>query len=323
MIIVITPNPAIDITYEVAHPRLNQVNRVTGVVRRPGGKGLNVASVLRQTREADGAPGRRVRISGFLGGRQGEEMRELLGDWDAEQAWLDLGPGCPTRATVIVRDADGGATGLYEPGAPVSPADWRALTDTALEGAGRGDVLVVSGSCPPETSAEDLGALLRAARGRGARVILDTSGPLLVACAGLADAVKPNREELAQATGETSPAAGAVILLERGVRAVMVSDGPRGMSLYVRGQDGPTVWHADAPDVPVVNPTGAGDSAVAAIAAFMDARPEADPIDARALGAAVALSVAAVRTPVAGLVDLETYTTLLPTMKVETHHVTD
>lgn len=319
MIVVVTPNPAIDITYEVAHPRLGEVNRVTDVVRRPGGKGLNVAAVLAQTREADGAPARTIRVSGFLGGRQGAEMHQRLETWDVEQRWLDLGEDFQTRATVLVRAADGTATGLYEPGDHVTAHHWQLLTDTALEGAGPGDVLVVSGSCPAGTTPEDLRGLLHRARTTGMRVVLDTSGPLLPACASLADAVKPNREELTQATGYTDPADGGAALLRQGTRAVVVSDGPRGMDLYTAGTDPDTVrvHHADAPDVPVVNPTGAGDSAVAALAAFMDTHRDVDPIDGDALEAAVALSVAAVRTPVAGLVELDTYLGLRPTVHAQ------
>lgn len=324
MIIIVTPNPAIDITYEVAEPRLGETNRVTRAVRRPGGKGLNVASVLDQVREIDGATDRRIRVSGFLGGRQGEEMHDLLANWPVEQCWLDRGNEHPTRATVAVMAADGEVTMLNEAGPQVDAEAWQQLAGTALEGASRGDVLVVSGSCPPGTTPEDLAQLLQSARDKGLRVVLDTSGPLLVACAGLADAVKPNLEELVQATGQPDLAGGVSVLLGKGVRAVAVSDGPRGMDLFTPGQDGkPVSCHVPAPRLQVVNPTGAGDSAVAAIAAFMDEHPEVDPVDERALVAAVALSAAAVRTPVAGLVETSTYQNLLTTLKAEKTNAAD
>lgn len=296
-IVVATPNPAIDITYGVPQPRLGQVHRVSSIVRRAGGKGLNVAAVLAQL-------GVRSRVTGFLGGRGGAELRELVRDWPVDQDWVDLGPACPTRSSVAVRADDGSVTVFNEAGPTTSAAHWDRLTEAVRQALSPQDVLVVSGSCPPGTTSQDLAALLGAARERGARTVLDTSGPLLVACAGLADVVKPNREELAQATGTTDLAAGAKALLENGTGGVVVSDGPRGMYLFTASPQGGT-WHADAPDVPVVNPTGAGDSAVAALAAELWRSPEA--LGAQALVEAVALSVAAVVTPVAGVVDLPTY----------------
>ena len=163
-----------------------------------------------------------------------------------------------------------------------------------------------------------LSALLGAAHERGARTVLDTSGPMLLECAAKADAVKPNADELAEATGASDLVDGAEILLSAGARAVVVSDGPRGMHLLTRSASGERrAWHAPAPQVDVVNPTGAGDAAVAALAAFLVAHRAADALDERALCAAVALSVAAVRTPVAGLVELDTYTRVLSTVKAE------
>lgn len=322
MIVVVTPNPAIDITYDIATPRLGETNRVTRVVHRAGGKGLNVASVLAQTMQDDSTPARRIRISGFLGGRPGEEMRELLADSTAEQAWVERGSDHPTRATVAVVAADGQVTMLNEPGPTTTAADWQHLTTTALHGCVAGDVLVVSGSCPPGTSPEDLAGLLSAARAIGMRTVLDTSGPLLVACAPLADVVKPNREELANATGQASIQHGARTLLTQGVGGVAVSDGPQGMDLYVSGEDPNEVlaWHVDAPQLEAINPTGAGDSAVAALAAFLENHPPASQVNDQALINAVASSAAAVLTPVAGAVDLPTYQSLLTTLKAEKIH---
>ncbi|MDO4243302.1 MAG: hexose kinase [Actinomyces sp.] len=315
-VIVVTPNPAVDVTYEVATPRMGTVNRVARVARRPGGKGINVASVLHQLRGI-GADAPELRLGGFLGGSQGQELQEALEDWGLEQRWVDPGGAYRTRSTVVVRDADGGATGFYEPGSPVTAHDWQALASTVLDGAGPGDVLVVAGSCPPGTRAEELAGLLQAARALGVRTVLDTSGPLLLACAGGADLLKPNLEELTEATGEHDPRAGAEILLRAGARGVVVSDGPRGMHLLSRVGATVRSWHAAPPPVEVVNPTGAGDAAVAALAAHLAARPGTEPVGGRALEVAVALSAAAVRTPVAGLVDPDTYTTLLHQVKAE------
>ncbi|MDO4888816.1 MAG: PfkB family carbohydrate kinase [Actinomycetaceae bacterium] len=338
-IVVVTPNAAIDITYDVPEPRLGETNIVTEVTRRPGGKGVNVSSVLAQL----GVP---VRMSGFLGGRAGEEMRDLLAGWSAEQDWVDLTDGT-TRCTTAIRDASGAATLFNEPGPAVTADDWRRLTETAAGALRTGSILVISGSWPPGTAPEHVSGLLAAARQRGARTIVDTSGPSLLAVADMCDVVKPNREELLSATGAPDIATGARALLERGTKAVVVSDGPRGMDLYAAsggacdggapvGSAGPddripdstspaggipddavARWHADAPRIEAVNPTGAGDSAVAALAADLAAHPEPGALRPEAIAVAVAVSAAAVQVPVAGVVDLDAYRQLLPTIKVE------
>ncbi|MDO5063417.1 MAG: hexose kinase [Actinomyces bowdenii] len=323
-ITILTPNPAIDVTYEVPEPALGRTNRVTAVSRRAGGKGLNVAAVLSRL-------GLACRVTGPLGGPAGQELRELLRHWDHQDgaavipAWVEV-PHLTTRTTVTVIAQDGTATGLYEPGPTLGPADWEALTRATLTDLRPGDVLAVCGSCPPGTGPEQLTGLLAGARRRGARTIVDTSGPLLVAAAAVCDVVTPNREELLAATGARSLHEGAQALLDSGAGAVVASDGPRGMVLLTSGGHDPHPWYAPAPSVEVVNPTGAGDSAVAALAAELLAHPPApgSPVlQPRALAAAVALSASAVTTPVAGAVDLDLSNQLLSQIKVVPAHGTD
>jgi len=302
-VVVVTPNPAVDVTYQSPEHRVGEVNRVTTVTRRPGGKGLNVASVLTQL----GVP---VRVTGFLGGHGGQEIQALLGDAPVQQTWVTIG-GATRSTTAIVSDS--GTTLFNEPGPTVTSADWEELTAATTTGLDIGDVLVVSGSCPPGTTDEDLRRLLVAARNVGAHTILDTSGDLLVAAAGGSDVLKPNREELQQATGLPDPEAGAQLLLDRGARAVIVSAGPDGMDLYLAGRS----WRATPPMEVKGNPTGAGDAAVAALAAGLLGDTPVTTALPDTLASAVALSAAAVLMPIAGVVDLDAYHQFLPNVNVK------
>lgn len=352
-ITILTPNPAIDVTYEVADPALGATNRATDVRRRAGGKGLNVAAVLSLL-------GLACRVTGPLGGPAGRELRERMAAWGANgtstghsrpdsqisrgpwtdggqrgavvPAWVELAeaPHTATRTTVTITSADGTATGFYEPGPTLDDTTWQAIAAAALEDLGRGDVLAVCGSCPPGTRPEHLTGLLTEARRRGARTVVDTSGPLLVAAAQACDVAKPNREELLEATGATTLRQGAEALLDAGAGAVVVSDGPRGMHLLTTELTGQgrdlRHWHAPAPQVEVANPTGAGDSAVAVLAAELLLHPPAPGgpvLQPAALAAAVALSASAVTTPVAGAVDLDVSNRLLSQIKVVSLHGTD
>jgi 1-phosphofructokinase/tagatose 6-phosphate kinase len=303
---VVTPNPAVDLTYECAEPHLGEVNRVSRVIRRAGGKGLNVASVLVQL----GLP---VRATGFLGGPGGDEIRCLLAEAPIQQEWAPIA-GSTRSTTVIV--ATSTTTVFNEPGPVVTAADWRALTTLSLDGLRPGDVFVMAGSYPPGTAPAAVIDLLSAARAAGARTVVDTSGASLLEVAAWADLVKPNREELAQATGSASLEDGVRVLIEAGARAVVVSAGEDGMDLFLPSSAGLRGWHAAPARVVQGNPTGAGDAAVAALVASLLADPTAGPLRPEALAPAVALSAAAVLMPVAGAVDLDAYRQFLPNVKV-------
>ena len=49
MILTVTPNPAIDLTYRVGSLDVGESHRVAPPAVRAGGKGLNVARVIAQT----------------------------------------------------------------------------------------------------------------------------------------------------------------------------------------------------------------------------------------------------------------------------------
>lgn len=309
MILVLTPNPALDLTYTLDHLRPGEVHRVADVDRRPGGKGLNVARVLR-------ALGEEVTVGGFLGRGPGREVRSLLAGTGLTQAWVDI-PADARRTVTVVHD--GTATALNEAGPPVRGADWDRLAAQVRERAR--DVVVVSGSMPAGTAPDRLAAVLAAAHDAGARTIVDTSGPhLLTAAATGATLLKPNAEEARAATGAADTGAAARALLGAGARAVAVSLGREGMLLALPGG---RLWSARPARHLEGNPTGAGDAAVAALTRALDRAAAGEDLAAvlpAALADAVALSGAAVLRPVAGEVDLGAYERMRPAVTVESRH---
>jgi len=291
----VTPNPAVDVTYRVDSLIVYAVNRVSWVTQRPGGKGINVARVL-----AGG--GAEVATYGFLGGFAGKTLRDLLGGLQPaiDQRWTAI--DSETRRTVAVVD-DVDTTMLNEAGPTVCDDDWDRLTGLLAGHCHTGDVVTVSGSLPPGVAPGHLAALVAAVKGRGARIIVDTSGPgLLAAATAGADVLKPNRLELLQATGLDDVSAAAQTLLSAGAAAVVVSLGAEG--LLLAGRDG--YVSAGLGEVLHGNPTGAGDALVAALAAGL-----ADSVGSsvhaaliHSLPNAVAWSAAAVLAPVAGEIDV-------------------
>ncbi|MYV98691.1 PfkB family carbohydrate kinase, partial [Streptomyces sp. SID3343] len=223
VIVVVTPNPAWDVTYHVERMARHGSNRPASVAGRAGGKGINVARVLR---------GLGVAVSAVapLGGPTGERIRAELKA--ADIALVEVPVAAETRSTTtIVETSSGGATSFNEFGLALGAAEWSALVGKVGELLGGASALVLSGSLPPGVPVSGYAELVALAKAAGVPVLLDASGPALLAgVAAGPDVVKPNADELREATGEADPeravAAMAATLRAAGGRAVVASFGP-------------------------------------------------------------------------------------------------
>ncbi|MDN3253871.1 1-phosphofructokinase family hexose kinase [Streptomyces mutabilis] len=297
MILTVTLNTALDITYRVQGLRPHASHRVSEVTERPGGKGLNVARVL-------AALGHEVTVTGFAGGSTGDVVRAgLTGVPKVADALVPVA-GATRRTVAVVDERTGDTTQLNEPGPVVAPAEWNAFQEAyedLLDGA---SAVALCGSLPPGVPVGAYAGLVRAARTAGVPVLLDTSGePLRRGVAARPDLIKPNTDELAELTGSHEPLRATHAARRRGARSVVASLGAAG--LLAETPEGR--WRA-APSARVHgNPTGAGDSAVAGLlSGLVEHLPWPDR-----LARAVALSAATVLAPVAGEFDRGAYEELL------------
>ncbi|MFV0425893.1 MAG: 1-phosphofructokinase family hexose kinase [Beutenbergiaceae bacterium] len=291
MIITLTPNPALDLTYHLDSLKPGASHRAPAAQVRAGGKGLNVARVL----HSQSYP---VHAVIPVGGDPGQRLLE-----DLQRSGIPFScittTGLTRSTTALVTPSE--TTNINEQGTALPTQTWQELTRLTLEvvAAHSGDgpvVLVCSGSWPPGSSPQVLTELIVSARAAGARTIIDASGPQLIAAAQAgADILKPNQQELRAATGDDDPVRAARDLAARGdASTVYVSLGADGL-MRVPAQ-GP-VLHARLSHALCGNTTGAGDAAVAALASML-AQPCLDP--AQTLRTATAWSAAAVLHPLAG-----------------------
>ncbi|MFR9675991.1 1-phosphofructokinase family hexose kinase [Streptomyces sp. TR06-5] len=308
MILTVTLNAALDVTYRVPRLEPHGSHRVREVQERPGGKGLNVARVL-------AALGHDTVVTGFTGGRTGEAVRRLLAADTAGSdrpghlgdALLPVG-GSTRRTLAVVDDATGDTTQLNEPGPHITREEWTGFLTGCREllAGARGTcrALALCGSLPPGVPVGAYGTLVREARNAGVPVVLDTSGePLRRGLAARPELVKPNVAELAGITGTNEPLHAAREARRRGAQEVVASLGAEGLiALTAEG-----TWRAAPPRPLAGNPTGAGDSAVAGLLAGL---VEGLPWPQR-LARAVAVSAATVSAPAAGEYDPAVYTDLL------------
>jgi len=308
MIVTVTPNPALDLTWHVDRIVPGGTHRADTGISRAGGKGLNVARVAH-------AQGAAVLAVATSGGATGAEFAAELASSRVPHELVPV-QGATRRSVALVDEHLGDTTIVNERGVNPTTREWEALKDAVVraldatpvpepvEGPGSASapsitkatkrVLVLSGSLPPGAPDGLLPALIRIGRDAGAIVIADTSGPALLAAADAgATVLKPNAAELAEATGIADPIAGACELLHRGASLVLLSRGADGM-LAVTADE---VVRARLAHPLAGNPTGAGDAAVAACAVLM-AQGEKDPT--ALLRRATAWSAAAVLMPLAG-----------------------
>lgn len=83
MILTLTLNPSVDISYPLDQFNLDTVNRVSQTSKTAGGKGLNVTRVLSEF-------GEDVIASGFLGGALGQYIEKQIETTRIKQAFFKI-----------------------------------------------------------------------------------------------------------------------------------------------------------------------------------------------------------------------------------------
>jgi tagatose 6-phosphate kinase len=288
-------NPALDITYSSGRFVAGEANQVRQVHAQAGGKAVNVARLLSHT-------GHDVLLTGFAGGLVGEEIRAQLDDLQLRHRFVQCATS--SRRTVSVFSIGDGVTTAYnESGPRIAAGEWEQFADGFGALAREVGAVVLSGSLPAGLPVDTYRTLAEIAESAGARAFIDAhAAPLLAAVAARPALVKPNEHELAEAAGLALPVsvpdaiAAARKLLSNGARSVVVSLGPRGLLGVL-----PDSALLATPRTERGNPVGAGDAAMAALVAG-DLAGRAWPDQLRR---AAAMSAAAVRQPVAGLISTD------------------
>jgi len=259
----LTLNPAIDQTVMLDRLIPGEVHRARSMRLDAGGKGINTASCL-----ADwGVPST---VMGLLGS-------ENVAPFDALFAAKSIVDRCQrhagsTRVNLKLVDAHG-TTDINMEGTAVAPAGVDAVIATLDAQVQAGDLVILSGSLPPGCPPDIYARLIVMLRGRGAIVLLDSSGPALrhaLDGAVLPNIVKPNLHELAEWHGSPIDAPHQIIevatgLLDRGVDLIAVSMGAQGALFLTRSE----LLRAGLRANNVESTVGAGDAMVAGLAAAL------------------------------------------------------
>lgn len=281
MIVTLTLNPSVDRTVEVETLARGEVMRALSVRVDPGGKGINVSRAL----ATHDLPTRAVVT---VGGAEGAHLVNLLRDTGIEIVPVPIQGAI--RSNITVAEPDGTTTKFNEPGAHLSAEELAAVITAVKNAVESVDWLVASGSLPTGTPASFYADLVQMLAGSGTRVAVDTSGPALEAVLAAGPTlVKPNRDELAEVTGQRLVTIADVVdaasrLRDLGAQAVLASLGAEGAVLV----DDDGAIHGRTPAVPPLNSVGAGDAMLAGFLAGGGKGADA-LVEALAWGAAAVL----------------------------------
>lgn len=255
MIYTVTFNPSLDYIVSIDNFKLGKTNRTTTELMLPGGKGLNVSTVLYNL-------GIENTALGFTAGFVGEELKRLAKETGYSCDFIDIKEGV-SRINVKMKDFDG--TEINGMGPVIDEGALNALMKK-LDMLKNGDVLVLAGSIPSSMPSDIYSRILEALNGRRIRFVVDATKNLLLNVLQFRPfLIKPNNHELGEIFGVTLVSKDDVVpyakkLQEMGAVNVLVSMAGEG-AVFV--DETGKVHQLDAPKGILVNAVGAGDSMVA------------------------------------------------------------
>ena len=255
MIYTVTFNPSIDYTISMKNFSLGKTNRTTGEKMFPGGKGINVSTVLTNLGVANIA-------LGFLAGFTGEEIKRLTIQRGISCDFIKLPVG-NNRINIKLKDFDG--TEINGSG-PDIPKDKLQELMEQLHLLNDGDSLILAGSIPASLPSDIYQIILEKFKDKKINMVVDASKELLINALSFHPfLIKPNRHELEEIFNVTIKDKEDAIcyakqLQRMGARNVMVSLSGEGAVLVT--EEG-THFTANVPPGTLVNAVGSGDSMIA------------------------------------------------------------
>ncbi|PFW58529.1 tagatose-6-phosphate kinase [Bacillus cereus] len=261
MILAVTMNPSVDISYPIQDFKLDDVNRVENVRKTAGGKGLNVARVVKQM-------GEDVLATGVIGGTIGDYIIQELTKSDIRNHFYKINQESRNCIAIL---HEGKQTEILESGPSLSAEEGDAFLEKYRELLSEVSIVTISGSLPKGLESGFYRQMVEIGREKGIPVIVDTSGEPLRQILNhhvKPFAIKPNISELFQLFGmevEESVSSLKQLLnnkLFHGIEWIVVSMGAAGSFL----KHGADYYRVTIPAIKVMNPVGSGDATVAGLA---------------------------------------------------------
>lgn len=272
MILSITANPSVDISYNIENLKIDDVNRVELVNKDAGGKGIHVSYVLNEL-------GEKVINSGFVGGKLGEFIEKRLDERKISHDFIKLDD--ETRNCIAIIH-DNKQTEILEKGPKIGLEKEKEFLAHLEKLSKNIEIINISGSLPKGLDASFYQKIIKFAKENRIFVSLDTSGNTLkeiVKGEIKPDLIKPNETEIKDIIEKEFPENEEEIrkIFEKSplkdIPYVIISQGKDGAIFKVKNK----IYKAKVPKVKAINPVGSGDSTLAgALSAIFNKEDDED-----------------------------------------------
>ena len=259
MIYTITFNPALDYISQVNNFEIGKINRTETEKILPGGKGLNVSTVL-------GNLGIESTALGFIAGFTGEELKRDIEQRGIKTDFIKVEKGL-TRINVKISSKE--ETALNGNGPEITEEDIKQLLKK-IDNIKSEDTVILAGNIPKCINNNIYEIICKKLEQNKVRFIVDATKELLMNVLRYKPfLIKPNKEELEETFKEKIETKEEIIehakkLQKMGARNVLISLGGDGAMLVTTENK---EYFLNAPKGKVLNTVGAGDSMVAGFVA--------------------------------------------------------
>jgi 1-phosphofructokinase len=259
MIVTVTANTGLDYIYFIPEFVRGKTLRASSVVQSMSGKPADCSWILAEMGITSFA-------LGFTAGMTGEIVKQMMYERGIHTNFVQV-EGESRRNLVIAED--GGHTAITSSSLIVSEAHVAALREKYIVALDDCELVVLGGTLPKGMKPDFYTDLIGLARARDIPVIFDAVEPNL--SAGLASRptyVKPNRDELAQFSGQPVETVEQAYEVGRAMMRLygtypIISLGSDGGLAILPGR----AYRIPPLSVPVVNAAGAGDAILAGLSA--------------------------------------------------------
>ena len=251
MVYTVSFNPSLDYIISLQEFQMGLTNRTREEQMLPGGKGINVSTVLQN-----------LGIENTALGFTGQEIERMISEIGFQCDFIRTRTGF-SRINIKLKDYDG--TEINGMGPVIQEEEAENLMEK-LRGLQEGDVLVLAGSIPESLPDSIYRDILAELQGKGILFVVDATKDLLLNVLEYQPfLIKPNNHELGEIFDVELKTRESVIpyakkLQEKGARNVLVSMAGAGAVLAAETGE---VYMLPAPKGTLVNAVGAGDSMVA------------------------------------------------------------
>lgn len=265
MLLTVTMNPSVDISYHLDRLTLDDINRTDEVSKTPGGKGLNVARVAKQL-------GLDVAATGIIGGHLGDYIKDELDKVSIQQVFYAIDQESRNCIAIL---HEGNQTEILESGPSLTERDTSNFLKhfEDLVNSEKYTLITMSGSLPSGMDPTVYKQMIHLANQAGIPIVLDASGANLVEAledeALKLTAIKPNLDELSAIEGDSFSEDDTDAIKDALSRPrygkcewIVLSLGGAGALI----KHGTQFYRVTVPEIEVVNPVGSGDSTVAGLA---------------------------------------------------------